>query len=182
MSPELKVQVAVRRLPLSHASAKALRTAASYDHVVFTSKNARKFFSQELKARRIAAPAPARIIQVGPRADLLKFNFAGKRVLFPRSAIAPHDIVRRLRAKGVVVRVVPLYTTHGVPLARAQKNALARGLIRQIYFASPSGVAGLLGQLRGRSRAAVLALPARCIGKTTAQAARSTGFKRVFIR
>lgn len=180
---ELAVQVVVRRLPLSRASVKVLRHLKNYDHIVFTSKNARKFFLQELKERRIPAPPRSRTIQVGPRVDLLQFPLlSGKRILFPRSAIAPHDIVRRLRARGVVVRVLPLYNTSGTPLTPAQKRALVEGKVQRIYFKSPSGVFGFLGQLRGHVRQAVFAVPARCIGQTTAHAARKMGFKKVFIR
>ncbi len=179
---ELTVQIAVRRLPLSGASLKALRQASQYDYVVFTSKNARTIFTQELAERRIALPRHSRIIQVGPRADLLKAKLAGKRILFPRSAVAPHDIVRRLRSKGAVVRVVPLYTTNGVPLSCREHESLLSGRIKQFYFKSPSGVLGLLWQLRGHGRQVVLATPARCIGATTAAAARKAGFKKVFIK
>jgi uroporphyrinogen-III synthase len=182
MSATLEVKVTVRRLPLSRASVRALRDASHYDYVALTSKNARRLFIQTLRDLGAELPASSRIMRVGPRADLLKFPWRGKRVLFPRSALAPYDIVKRLRARGATVRPIALYTAHGVPLSPAQKKALLAGKIRQLYFRSPSGIDGFLRQFRGRDRKTVLSLPALCIGGTTAQAARKAGFGRVSIK
>lgn len=182
MKNEIRVKVKLNRIPLFHASISALRDLDRYDHVVFTSKNARKFFGQTLKESQITFPYRNRIIQVGQRSDLLKFSFKNKRILFPRSTVAPYDIVRRLRRKGAVVRVIPLYTASGVPLSDAQKNFLLKKKVSQLYFKSPSGVKGLLRQLRSKNRKMLLAIPARCIGRTTALTAKKAGFKQVFIR
>jgi len=45
-----------------------------------------------------------------------------------------------------------------------------------VLFASPSAVRGLLALAGESDRAAVLAVPAICIGPTTAAAARDSGF------
>jgi uroporphyrinogen-III synthase len=181
MKGGFEVRVVLKRLPLSRASVAALKHLDRYDAILFTSKNARRFFMQELRRRRFAPPR-SRIIHVGPRRDLMKFHINGKRVLFPRSAIAPSDIVRALRARDTIVRVIPFYTTKGAPLSRAQKDRLLQGKVKRLYFKSPSGIRGLLAQFRGRDREAIRSIPARCIGATTAVAAREAGFKRVFIR
>ena len=179
MTKRFEVQVETKRLPLSHESLQVLRNLDAYDLVIFTSKNARKFFAQELRKRRIAFPHRSHVIQVGPRKDLLKFPISNKRILFPRSAIAPYDIVRRLRARGAIVRVMPLYTSEGVVLSHQRKELLMRGKVCQLYFKSPSGITGLLRQLKKRERQIIQNIPALCIGKTTARAARRAGFKKV---
>lgn len=182
MKDPLEIQVSVRRLPLSPASVTAIRNLYRYDLIVFTSKNARKFFAQELRRRKVPFPRQSRIIQVGPRVDVLKFPIDNKHILFPRSAIAPFDIVLRMRARGATVRVIPLYTTHGVLLSRAKKELLVRGAVKRLYFKSPSGITGLLQQLRKKEKQTVLSIPALCIGETTAGAARAAGFKKVKIK
>ena len=180
MARTLKVQVEVCRVPLSRASLNAIRNIDRFDFVVFTSKNARIFFRQLLRERRIRKPHVP-IISVGPRCDLLTFNIDNKRLLFPRSTIAPSNILRKLRARGAIVRTIPLYCAHGVPLSQRDKTALASGDISKLYFRSPSGVSGFLRQLQGKLRKKVLRLPAECIGETTAASARHAGFTRVSV-
>ena len=108
-------------------------------------------------------------------------DLKGKRILFPRSVLAPFDIVRKLRAKGTIVRAFALYTTYGAPLSAAEKKRILGGRIQRLYFKSPSGIHGFLRQFRAGERQRVLALPVRCIGETTAKAARATGFRRVSV-
>ncbi|HEV3245549.1 MAG TPA: uroporphyrinogen-III synthase [Candidatus Paceibacterota bacterium] len=180
MKSEFEVRIDLKKLPLSRTSVRAMRHLDHYDAVILTSKNAKKFFMQELRQRCL--PRPRRIIQVGPRADLLTFELKGQRILFPRSKIAPFAIVRKLRAKGVTVRVMPLYTVKGVPLSRTEKKQLLSGAIKRLYIKSPSGAEGLLRHFRGKERTVVLSIRVRCIGKTTARTARQTGFRHVSIR
>ncbi|TSC69069.1 MAG: uroporphyrinogen-III synthase/uroporphyrinogen-III C-methyltransferase [Parcubacteria group bacterium Gr01-1014_56] len=182
MQKTLEIQVRMKRLRLSRTSVRALHNLNRYDLIVFTSKNARAFFMSELEERHIAAPRRARMVTVGPRHELLRLSPLGKRILFPRSAIAPYDIVRSLRARGAVVRVIPLYTTLGTPLSRGEKEALLRGAITLLYFRSPSGITGLLGQLSKKEKLMVRKIPAQCIGPTTARAAREAGFNKVSIK
>lgn len=177
----LEARITVHRLSLSPVSVRALYALSRYDLIVFTSKNARECFARALRERGISLPERARIVHVGPRMDLLAIPVRNTHILFPRSALAPFDIVRRLRARGATVRVLPLYTVSSVPLSLAQKRSLARGKVRQIRFRSPSGVFGFMRQLRKNERRGVCSIPARCIGKTTARAARAAGFKNVFI-
>lgn len=181
MNTILKVEVVLKRRPLSRRAVQALYALSRYDRIVFTSKNARQFFVQTLRERGIALPEPRQVVQVGPRATLLTLPLKGKRILFPRSAAAPHDIVRRLRARGTVVRTLQLYSTKGSPLTPTQRRALLVGVTKKLYFKSPSGVSGLLRQLSRKDRHQVLGLPACCIGETTAGAARRAGFKKVII-
>ena len=182
MARRFEARITLARLPLSPQAVRALRKLKQYDLIVFTSKNARRFFMQALRERRISLPKKSRIVQVGPRTDLLKLPVKNKRILFPRSAIAPYDIVRQLRARGASVRVIPLYTARGAPLSRAKKEELLQGKIKKLYFRSPSGITGLLKQFRGSKKKTILAIPAHCIGETTARAARAAGFKKVFAK
>jgi uroporphyrinogen-III synthase len=178
----LKIEVDTRPLALSHTAAHALAQLETYDIVAFTSKKARAYFDAELRRRKLRMAKTVHILHVGPRKDLLKHPIDNKRVLFPRSTIAPTDVLRDMRERGATVKTIPLYTTHAVPLTAKMRTALTDGSIDRLYFKSPSGVHGLLSQLRGALRKKVLGLRAECIGSTTAEAARKAGFKQVSIK
>ena len=181
MSKSLDIQIRITRKKLSPTSIQALQALDRYDLIVFTSKNARKCFSTELRERGICPPAQNKIIHVGPRADVLKHAIDTKRILFPRSAIAPFDIVRDMRKRGALVRVLPLYFTSVVPLSDIQHKTLLTGGYTRITFKSSSGVTGLLKQLRATERRQVLKIKVECIGQSTAKTAREAGFKRISI-
>jgi uroporphyrinogen-III synthase len=178
----LEVRVKTKRMPLSRGSIQSLRNLHRYDFVVFTSKNARKFFMQALRRYGAKPPLSGQSIRVGPRADLLKLPLDGKRIFFPRSAIAPYDIIRKMRRRGAVVRVVRLYTSYGATLSLAQKRSLLAGQIECIYFKSPSGIDGFLRQIPAPQHKMIFAIRALGIGVTTAQAARAAGFKQVSVK
>jgi len=198
----LEIRVSVTELKLSQRSMRALAHLDSYDWILFTSKHAVRFFGGQLRARRIPLPRAARIAAVGPTTaaslhalglpvhlvperytlrDLIRKlgRVTGARIVFPRSAIAPDDMVKTLRARGARVTVVPVYTTAASPLARTTRRALLRGAYARIMFRSPSGVRGLLQQLTADERKVVRRIPAQCIGPTTARAARAGGFEEV---
>lgn len=181
MARTLTAEVRARALPLSRRTLGVLSNLGRYDLIVFTSKNAVSFFTHELRKRHIAVPR-ARMRAVGPRRELLRLPLYGKRVLFPRSALAPGDILAQMRTRAASVRTIVLYTVDPVPLTAAHKRALIGGEISKLYFKSPSGVRGFLAQLRGKSRAGALAIPVWCIGETTAAAARKAGFKRIRVK
>lgn len=177
----LRVQVRTSPLPLSHTAAQALKNVGQYDLVVFTSANAQNIFISQLRGRGTVLPRKVRVVQVGPRKELLRLSVRGRRILFPRSSAAPYDIVRLLRSRGATVRPITLYATRVVPLTRAQKDALAHGTTKAIYFRSTSGVRGLLRQLHGVARRNALLAHAQCIGQETARAAKRAGFKKVSV-
>ncbi|HVO28496.1 MAG TPA: uroporphyrinogen-III synthase [Candidatus Paceibacterota bacterium] len=182
MQKVLEIRVKTKRIPLSRASIQALRDIDRYDLVVFTSRHARKFFTQALRQYAAQPPLPGRVVQVGPRADLLKLPLDSKRVLFPRSAAAPYDIVRKMRRRGAVVRVVRLYTPYRTTLSPAQKRSLLAGAVEKICFRSPSGINGLLDQVPHSQRKTIFAVRTFCIGETTARAARAAGFQQVSVK
>lgn len=175
---ELQIKVDILPLQLSQSSVRFLERVDTYDHVVFTSKNAERLFLQEMRKLHIKVPKE-KVVRVGPTAELLKLPLTGKRVLFPRSLLAPFNIVRALRDRGVVVRTIPFYTARGKKLSSRQRNALLSGEIDRLYFKSPSGIVGLLAQLTQNERDTALKIPALCIGATTAEAAQKAGWKKV---
>ncbi len=202
MGKIFEAQIRVRRKKLPPRSAAALTRLETYDWILFTSKHAVAFFDRELRARHVTLPKRPRIAAVGPNTaealrtlklsvhtvskkitanDLLKKlrSVEGKSILFPRSAIAPHDAVSTLRGRGARVTVLLLYTTEAAPLSKIDKYALLQGACSKILFKSPSGVEGLMGQLSPAERRVVQKIPALCIGPTTAAAARAADFKKV---
>lgn len=182
MHKTLHIGVETHALRLSRTSQGALRHHDRYDIIAFTSKNARRFFDDQLIRMGVALPTKNRVLHVGPREDVLKHAIDDKRILFPRSDIAPADILDKLRARGAVVRSVPLYTAIGKRLSSQVRKTLTAGAYDSLYFKSPSGVSGLLRQFRGKARQDILKLEAICIGDTTAAAARAGGFKKVSIK
>jgi uroporphyrinogen-III synthase len=173
-----EVSVEIVPLPISASALQILKRAASYDHVVFTSKNAQEVFEKTL--RKLRAPIDSKkYLRVGPRYDLLKLDLRGKRILFPRSALAPYDVIHKLRARGVVVRTATLYTALGTKLSTVEKKYLLAGRFDQLYFKSPSGINGFLRQFSSRERSTIKNISTICIGPTTAQAAKKAGFKKI---
>lgn len=205
----LEVRVQVTRRILSPAAAATLKRLNHYEWLLFTSARAVTFFARELRERQIPRPNPfpygPRIAAVGPvTAQALhnhKFPVAlvperftaeqlirslgtvrGARILFPRSIIAPAVVVSQLRREGARVTMLPLYTASAMRLQPATKCALLAGAYQELIFKSPSGVKGLLMQLTKREQIQIRSLHARCIGPTTAGAARALGFKNVFVQ
>lgn len=147
----------------------AAQAGERFDWIVFTSVNAAEAFFDALSqagldARtvgrcRVAAIGPAtaeRLAQCGIRADLQPGAFTtaavvaalasagelkGRRVLCPRSDIAPPDLTDALREQGAVVTEVVAYRT--VPddsNAGRVKELLLRGEIHWLTFTSSSTV------------------------------------------
>ena len=140
-----------------------------FDWIVFTSVHAVKAFfgalsqsgldSRALARSRVAAIGPAtaeRLAQYGIRADLQPGTFAaaavvaalasagdlkGRRVLCPRSDIAPPELTDALRERGAVVTEVVAYRT--VPddsNAAHVRDLLLRGEVHWLTFTSSSTV------------------------------------------
>lgn len=200
----LEIQIQVHPKKLSSASEHALTELNSYNWILFTSGHAVTYFIEALKKRCIPLPSHPRIGAVGDvTGDILTkagltvhlipqiFTVTslinrlqkkkGLRVLFPRSAIAPHDVVRTLRAQGATVRTIPLYTTTVVPLTKEEKQALIANKFSSLRFKSPSGVRGLRAQLSRVEWNIVKNIPTECIGPTTAREAQRIGFAHVAI-
>lgn len=198
MAKVLHVGVQTRPVALSPRSERALKNIEKYDWILFTSKNTVEYFAQRVSYKRVetkvAAVGPVTAdalrkfkipVDVVPKENTVKALVAslgkirGKKLLFPRSNIAPIDVVRDMRRLGAQVTVVPLYTTTPSPLFKNELRDLREKKYTALTFKSPSGIRGLLGQLSSDERKYARALEAVCIGETTAEAARKAGFKRV---
>lgn len=202
MSTVFQVPIQVIPLPLSTYSVRALKTADSYDWILFTSTNAVASFARTFLNRKVSLPHRPQIGAVGPSTaqalkkvglevhivpkkhtveDLVRSlpTISGKRILFPRSVLAPHETIRTLRARGARVRIISLYTTEVPPMAHTEITALTQGKYSAMVFRSPSAIQGFLKQLTQAQRAHVYEIPAQCIGPTTASAARKAGFRKV---
>jgi hydroxymethylbilane synthase len=105
---------------------------------------------------------------------------AGDRVLLVRGDLADGSLADRLRARGAAVDEVLAYRTIEAPAASSPAiRAAIRAGLDGIVFSSGSTVRGLLALLEAPDRIAVLALPAFCIGPSTASVARGVGFSTV---
>jgi uroporphyrinogen-III synthase len=102
---------------------------------------------------------------------------SGDRVLLVRGNLADERLGVRLRSRGAAVDEVVAYRTVEAP---AQSAGAARAAFRDgldgLVFTSGSTVRGLLALLDGPGRSAAVALPAFCIGPSTASVARDAGF------
>jgi uroporphyrinogen III methyltransferase/synthase len=202
MDKALEIKVETLRLELSLASEKALARLETYNWILFTSKNAVEYFWQELRERKLgwrkdihfAAVGPMtaealrryyiRVDVVPPKAtvkDMVRAlgTIRGKKILFPRSLIAEKDVISKMRKAGAKVTVIPLYTSQPMLLSASKKKVLVARGYSSIMFKSPSGVQGLMGQLTEPEKRNVRMITAKCVGLTTAMAARKAGFRNV---
>lgn len=181
----------------------ALHQSSEFDWLVFTSSNAVAAVAERLRflASRpdwshlsIAAVGPqtsdAVSIAFGRRADFLPEQANARtlahrlpvpksaRLLLPQSDRADSATAQIFRERGAAVSTVIAYRTvmgsGGIDLA-AQ---CSQGNIQALTFASPSAVEFLL---RRCPQPKLFALPAACIGATTAEAARRLGFDRLVV-
>lgn len=106
---------------------------------------------------------------------------AGDRILLLRGDLAGDELPAALRARGAVVHEVVAYRTTEAPAGseRLLREALEAGPFDAIVFSSGSTVRGLVALAPAASRPALLALPAVCIGPSTAAAARRAGFTSI---
>lgn len=119
----------------------------------------------------------------------------GKRILFPRSAIAPFEPVRALRDRGARVTVIHLYTTISARIPRRRMEPIEKGKANYLVFMSPSSIAGFMKNAQGHGKGngnadgkgadarkvlqTIRNIPAVCIGPLTATAARRFGFTKI---
>ena len=101
----------------------------------------------------------------------------GERVLWLRGDLAGDSLIDTLRARGAHVEAVTVYRTLEAPAASVTllSAALSADLPHAVVFSSPSAVRGLIA-LAGEGHSHLLAVPAVCVGQTTASAARAAGF------
>lgn len=181
----------------------AIAEIASYDWVIFTSKNAVAPFWERLTAagKDARALAGTRIGAIGPQtaagletigllADFVPDTYvaeavveqigdvAGQRILLPRSHIARPALVDGLAAKGAIVSEVTAYrTVAGDPSDAAWRRLHDNGIDIATFTAS-STVRNFIDMLDRDDAGALLhhALVA-CIGPITAATAREHGIR-----
>jgi len=181
----------------------ALRRAASFDWVVFTSVNGVRAFFDRLRTlgtdvrdwhrARFAAIGPetaraleaacVRVAVIPPefRAEsvvktLAQAGVSGCRVLLPRAAGARTVLPEELRALGAAVEDVPTYRTVAPTTRAADLDAdLLRHGADLVTFTSSSTVHNFADAFAGHLHRAVGDAAVGCIGPVTADTARSYG-------
>jgi hydroxymethylbilane synthase len=182
---------------------RAVGRIEQYDWVLVTSASGARAIARALGARR---PLRVRWAAVGPAtsaalaAQGLSADFVPatndatslaadlplegrEHILLVRAARGTAGLVEALRARGASVDEIVAYRTVEGP--EASRRLLIRALggdgLRAAIFASGSSVRGLVRLTPPESVDAVLALPAICIGRATAEAARRAGFRTILV-
>ncbi|MEW6202835.1 MAG: uroporphyrinogen-III synthase [bacterium] len=196
----------IKILPPQDSSAldEGIRNIESYDFIVFTSVNGVDFFfsrAQELGASGISERA--RYAAVGSKtaaalknygidveiipekftgssvAETLKnYGLVGRRVLLPRADIARRELPEALGDAGAVVDEVVAYRTVIDDTSGDEgMRLLMEGEVDCIVFTSPSTVHNFMRRVEGLPQDRFMQATVACIGTTTAEAAKKTGFK-----
>lgn len=134
--------------------------------------------ASSLRTRGVEPFVPSRALGAALAEELPVSPGAGVTVV--RSDLADRGVIEVLAARGAVVADVVGYRTVEGP--GASRTALADALagpVDAVAFASGSAVRGLLTMAPDGGRDVLRALPAICIGPTTAGVARSLGFATV---
>jgi len=132
--------------------------------------------ARELGRRGVDAWLPSRAAGQTLAAELPMG--AAERVALIRGALSGEELPSILRQRGAVVDEVVAYHTVEAPpdsVGLLEAALEASEPIAAVVYASPSQVRGLLALAGERHGATIRALPAMCIGPTTAAAARASG-------
>lgn len=183
----------------------ALETLSGFDYLILTSANAVNAFFNRLEQLGLAHESLAKvsIVAVGPNTataiagrgvtadlmpqdyraegivDLMKDLVVGKRLLYPKAALARDLIPTRLCAAGAEVITVEAYGS--APPAEASQElarALAEGL-DLLTFTASSTVQNFVDLLDAKHLAQARRIPAASIGPLTTETARKLGFRVV---
>jgi uroporphyrinogen III methyltransferase/synthase len=178
----------------------------AFDWIFFPSANAVTYFFQQLEqSGDLRQLGRVRLGAVGPvtadalhdyhlKPDFLPSQFTGldwvnevgdlhgRRILIPRSDVAPHDLITALESRGAQVQAVVAYRTLPGQAGPEALRLVWEHQVDVISLFSPSALDGLLHMLaqeRGSEAAAAALnrLALACIGPSTAQAARKHGLK-----
>ena len=180
---------------------RALRSAAEYDWLVFTSANGARAVLERTATLGLdlGRVANLRLAAVGPatravlsdagltvaaipsdhRGDQIPESLGdmdGVRILLPRSDLADDTLPGLLRDMGAEVDAVAAYRTKAQAVTAARLEALDEG-VDAITFTSPSTVRGLVEAL-GVTRARVIEeAVVASVGPVTSEAARALGVR-----
>jgi uroporphyrinogen III methyltransferase / synthase len=193
--------IRIETLPLTLAGKKFMKDLASYDGVIFTSPNAAAAFAAHRNGGEW--PARVRVYAVGPKtaqtlvengfpvhevakafraeglSSLLKEPF-GKRFLFPRAEEGREVIPQNLTGRGARVDLWPVYRTVPEKMPAEIRQALLKGRVDAVTFASGSAVDSFMTQFTAVERHAVFRRArAAVLGPVTAQALRRWGVRKL---
>lgn len=170
---------------------KALEQLETYQLILFTSKNAVRFFVPRLRGQKLAAtlacigPGTAQCLEeAGYACDLvaqksvaeglletLEQHFGAElntmRILLPRAQVARETLPQKLRELGAQVTVAPVYKTICPPKPESPAPLHPES---RILFSSASTVKNW-DKVMGATR-----LPCYCLGPVTAEHAQKAGF------
>lgn len=177
---------------------RSLERLADFDWVVFASVHGVRAVLRRrssLGAVKVAAVGPATArklerygitVSLVPAAEysaaglvtsLAQRGVRGQRILIPQAKEGRDDLAEGLARLGAEVVRVTAYETHPRPVEPAlMRRTLDEG-VDAVTFTSPSTVAGFALGLADQGGPGRLAVPAFCIGPTTAQAAQEWGFR-----
>ncbi len=192
---------------LSKDERQALTQLPSYDYLFFTSVRAVQYFVDallEYHIELIGVAVPS-VVAVGPMtasacrkaglrvvstpshftADHMIKNLlslSSKKILFPRSTIAPEDTIVSINNSGAKVTQLSLYSTtyRTEALNEADKTALTTA--DYVIFLSPSSVKSFMNLVSNSTLTDVLhTATALCIGPRTEHTARALGFEHIIV-
>jgi len=183
---------------------RAVRSLSSYEWILFTSVNGVKYFFERLiqAGKDVRSLAGVKIGVIGPKTqealqargvspDLIPgtywteglaealggYPMQGKRILIPRTRIAPDDLTKRLQGLGAIVDEVEAYLTRKPEYGRdTLKEMFLNGKIDLITFTSPSTVSNFVELFRDTDiYNEISGIPVASIGPVTAERAIEQG-------
>jgi len=183
----------------------AIARLGNHDWVVFTSSNGVDYFFKRLAhaGKDAAALAGNKVATVGRATantlrghcrepdfvpskhtsevlvkEMGEARLKGKRVLTPRSDIAPDAIVKQMQAMGATVTDVPAYHTAMPEESRTKAvRAMTGGEVDIVTFTSSSTVMSLMTLLGDKARPLINGVTVACIGPVTAKTAEENGLR-----
>ena len=197
--------IAFKKCALSEKDKDSLKQVSSYNYLFFTSVHAVNFFIDVLKEQHIdevSARMPP-VVAVGPVTaqactdaglsvvrvpsqftveNMIKElpTLRNRKILFPRSTIAPESIVTLIRNRGAEVTTLPLYTTICRTDKLSEDDEFALKNADYIIFLSPSSVKSFINCVSNSKLKDVRrTMTALCVGPRTERAAHVLGFKSI---
>ncbi len=191
--------------PSFDALDQAISDLNQFDFLILTSVNAVKYFFERLSPQKLSALALSdlKIVAVGPKSaealaergisvdlipkdyraegivSLLKSQVSGKRILYPKAALARDLIINELTNAGADV-IAPITYSSAPPADAAQKlqAAISEGL-DLLTFTASSTVQNFVDLLDDAQRAQARNIPVASIGPLTTATAKKLGFNVV---
>lgn len=180
---------------------KAFDQLHSYDWLVFTSRNAVRYFFQladelgiklfyfsDLKIATVGEKTKLELEQLGYRTNFVPIEYTaevlaenmddlqGKNILIPRSSIASNHYVEEMTRRGAKVTTIDLYHTLEVEYSKSEMQLQLSDPPDFLTFTSPSAVKSFARQIN-HYHIQLGDSKVICIGPSTAKSADSLGLK-----